>query len=124
MSHNLVTEIKQKLTCSKVGTEFAFTRERSSKLTLLVSTPPVMWEVSPYLCSYLRAIWLFTREALCRGICLQVQRASHVESVTHRAPRRPKELVRIFITVVSTNPGSFDCFLVRKSLLEFAIVGG
>ena len=33
MSHNLVTEIRNKLTRSKIGTQSAFTRDRSSRLT-------------------------------------------------------------------------------------------
>jgi hypothetical protein len=34
LSHNSVTEIKKELTRSKVGTQFAFTRDRTSKLTI------------------------------------------------------------------------------------------
>ena len=104
MSHNLVTEIKKTLTCSKVGPHFAFNRDRSSKLTLWLSTPTVTWEPSPYLRPYPISVWKFTSDALCRGEGLRVQQASHHESVPNAAPGRANEPVRIWVTVVSLNP--------------------
>jgi len=42
LSHTLVTEIQKTLTCNKVGLQIAFTRVTSSKISIWLSTPPVM----------------------------------------------------------------------------------
>ena len=86
MSHNLVTEIKQKLTHSKGVTQFAFERDMSSKLTIWLSIPPVTGELSPYLRLYQISILYLTRDTLCRGKRSRVPPALHPESVSDWAP--------------------------------------
>jgi len=124
MAHNLVAKIKKKLTRSKVDTQFAFTRDRSSKFTIWLSIPPVTRELSPYLRPDLISIWSLTRDAVCRGKSLRVQQASHPKLVLNQAPHQAEQPVWICVTVVSPNPASFDHFLVKKLLLAFVIVHG
>jgi hypothetical protein len=118
----LVTEIKKKLTGSKVGIQFALKKDRTSKLTIWLSKPLGMWELSSYIRPYRISIWQLTMDALCRRKSLPVQHALYPESVLNRAPRWAKKPVRICMTVVSPNPASFDYFLVKMSLLAYAIV--
>jgi hypothetical protein len=49
MSHNLVTEIKPKLTHSKIGKQLAFHRDQISKITVCATILPQMLEPSPSL---------------------------------------------------------------------------
>jgi len=49
MSQNLVTEIKKKLTHSKIGTQTTFQIDMSSKLALSLSIPLAMLKPSPVL---------------------------------------------------------------------------
>jgi len=123
-SHNLVTEILQKLTCSKVGTQFALTSDRSSKLTFRLSISREMREPSPCLCPDPISIWQLPTDALCKGKSLQVEQASHPESVSKWALHQTKNPVWIWVTGIAPNPATFDYFLVEKWLLAFAIVCG
>jgi hypothetical protein len=57
LSHLSVTEINKMQTLGKVDTQFVFTRDRTPKLTMWLSIPPVMREPSPYLRPYPIWIW-------------------------------------------------------------------
>jgi hypothetical protein len=48
MSHNLVTEIKKKLTRSKIGQQLAFRRDQMSKITVSISIFLQMKEPSQF----------------------------------------------------------------------------
>jgi len=49
MSHNLVTEIKEKLTRSKIGKQLAFHHDQTSKGAVCTAILPQTQEPSPYL---------------------------------------------------------------------------
>jgi hypothetical protein len=57
MSHNLFTEIKPKLTPSKIGKQLAFHRDQMSKSTVCTSILPLTLEPSPSLCRNPISIW-------------------------------------------------------------------
>jgi len=57
ISHNLVTEIKTKLTRSKIETQIAFHSSTSSKFSIWLSIPPLMQELSSFLCPNPISIW-------------------------------------------------------------------
>ena len=47
VSHNLVTEIKDQLTCNKICTQIAFHRVMTSKSQICHFIPPMTQEPSP-----------------------------------------------------------------------------
>jgi len=57
MSHNSDTEIKQKMTCSKIGKQLAFHRDQTSKSTVCTSILPQTQEPSPSLRRNPISIW-------------------------------------------------------------------
>jgi hypothetical protein len=57
MSHNVVTEIKQKLTHSKIGKHLASHRDQTPKSTVCTSIVPQTQEPSPSLCQNAISIW-------------------------------------------------------------------
>ena len=57
MSHNLVTQIKNMLTCSNNGTQIAFQRDVMSKIRIRLSIPPMTQELSPSLRSNPISVW-------------------------------------------------------------------
>jgi len=57
MSHNLVTEIKKKLTSSKIGKQLAFHRDQRSKITVCISIVPQTQKPSPSLRRNQISIW-------------------------------------------------------------------
>jgi len=79
VSHNLVTEVKKKLTSSKIGTQIEFHWDLTSKIVFGLSIPLVTQEPSSCLHPNPISIWGSAGEAICRGKSLQVQRASLAE---------------------------------------------
>ena len=124
MSDNLVTEIKKKLTHSKIRTPIDFTRDRSWTWTFWLSIPLATQEPSPYLRPYPISIWQLTCDAISRSKSFWVQRASNHGLVSNQVLPRSRRMLKIRVTVVSLNPASFDYFLVKKWLREFPIVRG
>jgi len=124
MSHNLVTEIKNNLTCSKIRTQIAFHRYLTSKIQIYLVIPPLTQKPSPCLRLNSISMWWLAGEARCRGESLQVQPASVLAKVTNRALWRLQVWVYSCSTAASQNPASYDYFLVRKSLTAFAIFLG
>jgi len=57
MSHNFVTEIKNKLTRSEIGKQLAFQRDRTSQITVCISILPQTQEPSPSLRRNPISIW-------------------------------------------------------------------
>jgi hypothetical protein len=57
MSHNLVTEIKKKLSHTTIGTQLAFHRDIMSKIQFLLLISPLMQEPSSFLCLNPMSIW-------------------------------------------------------------------
>ena len=57
MSHNLVTEIKKKVTHSKIGKQIAFHQDMKSKMIIYISIPPQMQEPSPFLSLNPKSVW-------------------------------------------------------------------
>jgi len=53
----MVTEIKKKLTCSKIGKQITFHQHLMSKITICLSIPPQTQEPSPCLCPNLISLW-------------------------------------------------------------------
>jgi len=107
-----------------VGTQIAFPKDRSSKLTIWLSIHAATREPSPYLSLYPISIWYCTGDASCKGKSLRVQQMLHPESALNRLPCQAKEPVWMYVTVVSQNPASFEYFLVEMSLPAFPIVLG
>jgi hypothetical protein len=56
-SHNLVTEIKKKRTCCKIGKQNAFHKQLTSKITIYLSILPLTQEPSPCLRPNPKSIW-------------------------------------------------------------------
>jgi len=75
MPHNLVTESKQKLTHSKMGTQIAIPRITSSKIAICGLTSPVMQELSPFLSPNPIPIWELDMDTICQVESLQSQHA-------------------------------------------------
>jgi len=67
MSHNFVTEIKEKLTCSKIGTRIAFQRNMLSIMTNLLFILLVSQDPSAFLGVTSRSIWYWARNSVGRG---------------------------------------------------------
>jgi hypothetical protein len=67
MSHNVVSELKQKLTRSKLGKQFAFNQDLTSKVTVLASIVPQMEELSSSLFVGIGYLYGTQLEAICRG---------------------------------------------------------
>ena len=59
ISHNLVTEIKEMLTCRKICKQIVFHQDRMSKITVGITIHPMMQELSPCLRPNLKTIWSF-----------------------------------------------------------------
>jgi len=57
MSHNLVTEISQKLTCSEMCAGIAFEIDTSSLMPICLFSPPAIQEHSPCPRRYPISIW-------------------------------------------------------------------
>jgi hypothetical protein len=57
MSHNLVTDIKTKLTCSKIGKKLGFHRNQTSKIELCISILQQTQEPSPSLRRNQLSMW-------------------------------------------------------------------
>ena len=73
MSYNMVTEIKKKLTHSKIGIQIAFHEDKTAKLTFYLSIPRVRKEPSPILRPNPISIWWLAAEVICSGKTLLVQ---------------------------------------------------
>jgi len=86
LCHNLVTEIKEKLTNSQIGTQIACRWDMMSKIAISLSDHPVTQEPSPFLCPNPNSIWWLAWEAICRCKYLRIQQATLSEYVMIRAP--------------------------------------
>jgi hypothetical protein len=75
MSQILVSEIKSKLTLSKIGTCFTFPRDASSKIAICLFTLLAMQEPPPFRCLNPIAACSFTWNTICVGKTLPVQQA-------------------------------------------------
>jgi len=76
MYHNLVSEIKKKLTPNKIVTQIAFQKDMTSKITICISIPLQTQEASPYLLPNLVSICSLGGEVIYRGNSLRVNPAS------------------------------------------------
>ena len=123
-SHNLVTDINTQLWQSKIGTRIVIQSDMLWKMILYVSIPPATRELSPFLSSYLISIWLLARLGIWRGERLQIQQASHSESVLNWVPRQVGETLCIWVTVCTCNLAWYDSFLVENSVAAVAIFQG
>jgi len=124
MSHNSVTEIKKKLTCSNIGTHLPFHRHMTSKTPNYLFHPPLMQEPSSSLGSNPISIWWFAGEARRRGEILQVWDASLSENLTNHSLRRAQDWVYSCLTAVSQDTAYCDCFLAKESMMAFTIFWG
>ena len=124
MCYNLVSETKNKVTESKIGTWIAFTRDTSSKLPVWLSILPATQEQSPWVRPNPISTWYFARNDIFEGKSLRVQPALLSQSVTNRAQRRARETLCGWVTMFSPNQTSFDYFLVEKSVAAYVILRG
>jgi len=124
MSHNLVTEIKEILTRSKIGTQFASHRDMMSKIQICLYIIPMMQGPSPCLRPDTISIWWLVGEAVCRSDSLPVQQALHSEWVMNRALQWAGGWIYSCSTVSSQNLADSDCVLVERSLAAFVIFRG
>ena len=72
MSHNLVTENKQKLSCSKIGTPTTFHGDKSSEIAISTSDLQMMQESLQYLHLNPIPVLQLGREAVCWVTSLRV----------------------------------------------------
>jgi len=121
IANTLVTEMKWKLTWSKIGTRIAFQIESSSQIQIWVFISPEIQELSPCLCRNLIAIWQWAWDAIRWGWSLWVQHALITELVTNRAFGCVGGTDCLRVSVASVNLAPFDYSLVEKSLAALAI---
>jgi len=124
ISHNLATEIRKRLTQSKIHTSIAFHWDTSSNVSIWRSFPPAKEELSPCLSPNPICAWKLARHTICTGKSSRVQPISYSCSVTNQALWWVQWTLCIGMTVVSRKPATFDYFLVEKSLAASVIVWG
>jgi hypothetical protein len=95
MSHNLVTEIKKQLTPSKIGTGITFLQDTTWNITMILSFPLAMLDLSQLLHKTLHAIWRSAQIAIRKGKSLQVQQALLSDLGTNPALCWTKEAICI-----------------------------
>jgi len=123
-SHNLVTEIKEKLICSTIGTQIAFHRDITSNIQICLFIRLLTQEPSPCLRPNPILIWWLAGEAIWKGHMLHVQQASLSGKVINWALRWAQNRVYSCSTAASQNLASYDWFQVKRSLVAFPIFRG
>jgi len=121
MSHNLVTEIKKSLSCSKIVTGITFPIELTSKVTICLSIPPVTLKLSTSLCPNLICVLSSALETIWCGKCLWFKQASFSYLVPNWALCRVNDTINVYLYVTSLNQATYDRILVKMSVAAFAI---
>jgi len=124
MSHNLGTEIKQKLTLSKIDIQIAFQRNMMSKIQICLFIPPLTHEPSPCIRPNLISISWLVGKGICRGKSFRVQKSLHCEWVINPVPWWGQDRVYSCLTAQSQNLASYDYVLHKKSRVAFPIFLG
>jgi len=123
MSHNWVTEIKKKLSRSKIGQQLAFHQDMMWKLHFAYLF--LHWHRSRHhVFVPIRNLYGDLLEAICKGKILQVQHASLSANVTYRALRWAQDRICSCLTAASHNLAQYDDLLVEKSNAARAIFRG
>jgi len=120
VSHSLVTEIKKRLTQTKIGTQIAFQWHLTSKWGICVCIAPVTKEPLSFLHLNRHSVCWFTGEVICRSNILQVQRALHSHQAMNQSTRQAEDMVCLHLMVASQNLALYDYILVEKSLAAFS----
>jgi len=124
MSHILVTEIKEMVTCSKISTHIAFWRDTSSEISISLLTPVETQVQSPFVPPNPVSIRQFAWDAICRSKSLRVQQALISSSLTNWALSQTGDMEWACVSGVSANLSSLDHSLVKNSLAAFAMFPG
>jgi len=119
MSHNIVTGIKNKLTCSTFGKQIAFQWDMTSKIPICLTILPMTQEPLPWHCLNLISIWWLAGEDFCGGESLQVQQALHSEWVMNWVQWRAQGQEYLCLMAASQNLARYDYFPVEKSVAAF-----
>jgi len=77
LSENLVTEIKDMLTRSKIDNQIAFQRGMTLKIQICLSIPPMTLDPSSCLDPNLISVWWLAGQAICKVYSFQVELSSH-----------------------------------------------